>query len=465
MLTDRLEESKLSIESLTGSVNALKMRLNQDSAGAAEMMEQMVRQIEEGKRDQQYEVERSTILMAFLRQVSESIHEVSDNKALVLELQLDTVPPDDPGESERDGEGGMQMVELQRKKREVRRKVLMEKAMKKFAILCHNRAELIGVEMQKMRTSSERMREDLDQAENKIDSDQLHIRTLDAEIAKLRLTVEVGKSNLGKVERALKQTTEELNDCTLKYNVQGEGLKLLKAEHEKLDEDQKRLTLLVFEKTKAWQKEITTNDRCNQKIKKLEASIGDIEKERQTLQQQLDEIEKQTEFRRNTNRSVQVSAVPEMTETQVQTDRWKPQGLILRQRNGPDRMPQRYLGKASVMIHCPELNRTSPPGMDNSPVLPNQGFGTFFGNADPMTTDTDEHMRNLLELKVYPSVKAGGRQIKTSYASSRPKALSRLYLSSDGVSQKYITSTPRQGLDEGTQQQRISFDGRPATVL
>lgn len=128
-------------------------------------------------------------------------------------------------------------------------------------------------------------------------------------------------------------------------------------------------------------------------------------------------------------------------------------------------MPQRYLGKASVMIHCPELNRTSPPGMDNSPVLPNQGFGTFFGNADPMTTDTDEHMRNLLELKVYPSVKAGGRQIKTSYASSRPKALSRLYLSSDGVSQKYITSTPRQGLDEGTQQQRISFDGRPATVL
>ncbi|KAG1693127.1 hypothetical protein DVH05_023907 [Phytophthora capsici] len=179
------------------------MRLNQDSAGAAEMMEQMVRQIEEGKRDQQYEVERSTILMAFLRQVSESIHEVSDNKALVLELQLDTVPPDDPGESERDGEGGMQMVELQRKKREVRRKVLMEKAMKKFAILCHNRAELIGVEMQKMRTSFERMREDLDQAENKIDSDQLHIRTLDAEIAKLRLTVEVGKSNLGKVERAL----------------------------------------------------------------------------------------------------------------------------------------------------------------------------------------------------------------------------------------------------------------------
>jgi hypothetical protein len=185
------------------SVNALKMRLNQDSAGAAEMMEAMMRQIDEGKRDQQYEVDKSVILMTFLRQVSEAVHDVSDNKAIVLDLELDAVPPDEPNEAYRDSEGGMQMMELQRKKREVRRKVLMDKAMKKFAIMCHNRAELIGVEMQKVRASFERLREDLDQAENKIDSDQLHIRTLEAEIAKLRLTVEMGKNNLGKVERAL----------------------------------------------------------------------------------------------------------------------------------------------------------------------------------------------------------------------------------------------------------------------
>lgn len=72
------------------------MRLNQDSAGAAEMMEAMMRQIDEGKRDQQYEVERSVILMTFLRQVSQSVHEVSDNKALILELELDVIPPMTP---------------------------------------------------------------------------------------------------------------------------------------------------------------------------------------------------------------------------------------------------------------------------------------------------------------------------------------------------------------------------------
>ncbi|KAG6609991.1 Glycosylphosphatidylinositol anchor attachment 1 protein [Phytophthora cinnamomi] len=431
VITDRLEESKLSIEALTGSVNALKMRLNQDSAGAAEMMEAMMRQIDEGKRDQQYEVERSAILMSFLRQVSESVHE---------------------------------MMELQRKKREVRRKVLMDKAMKKFSIMCHNRAELIGVEMQKMRSSFERMREDLDQAENKIDSDQLHIRTLEAEIAKLRLTVEMGKNTLGKLERTLKQTTDDLNDYTMRFRIQGEEITILKGEHEKLQEDQNRLTLLLFEKTKAWQKEINTNDKCNQRIEKLEEAIGDIKAEREILQKKLDEIEALAEFRRQTNRSVEISAIPETTESEIQTDRWKPQGLILRQRNGPDRMPQRYLGKASVMIHCPELSRPVPSvGMDAAPVPRNQdlGLGALSspnGIMPPMVSDTDEHVRGMLELKIYPSVKAGGRQIKTSYASSRPKALSRLYLSSDGVSQKYIAPTAR---GEG----RGSFDGRPSTVL
>lgn len=174
------------------------------------------------------------------------------------------------------------------------------------------------------------------------------------------------------------------------------------------------------------------------------------------------------EYRRRTNRSVEVSAIPETTESEIQTDRWKPQGLILRQRNGPDRMPQRYLGKASVMIHCPELNRAPSPGMETASILQNQELGALSSLGDsmpPMVADTDEHMRGLLELKVYPSIKAGGRQIKTSYSSSRPKALSRLYLSSDGVSQKYIAPTPRQGLGEGTQQRRVSFDGRPSTVL
>lgn len=458
-LTDRLEEAKLSIEALTGSVNALKMRLNQDSAGAAEMMEAMMRQIDEGKRDQQYEVERSLILMSFLRQVSESVHEVSDNKALILELDLDPVPPDDPNVVE----DSMQMMELQRKKREVRRKVLMDKAMKKFSIQCHNRAELIGVEMQKMRENFERMREDLDQAENKIDSDQLHIRTLEAEIAKLRLTVEMGKTNLGRIERTLKQTTEELNEYMMKFKIQAEELAHLREEHGKLQEDQNRLTLLLFEKTKAWQKEISTNDKCNQKIERLEETIRDVTSQRQALQKRLDEIDELAEFRRRTNRSVEVSAIPETSEMDIQTDRWKPQGLVLRQRNGPDRMPQRYLGKASVMIHCPELTRLPSPGPDMPPLTQNQDLGVLSSLSGGV--DTDEHMRDLLELKVYPSVKAGGRQIKTSYASSRPKALSRLYLSSDGISQKYMAPASRQAFEETGQLQRASLDGRPATTL
>lgn len=35
----------------------------------------------------------------------------------------------------------------------------------------------------------------------------------------------------------------------------------LRVEHTKLQEDQKRLTMMLFEKTKAWEKEISANDK------------------------------------------------------------------------------------------------------------------------------------------------------------------------------------------------------------
>lgn len=129
----------------------------------------------------------------------------------------------------------------------------------------------------------------------------------------------------------------------------------------------------------------------------------------------------------------------------MQTDRWKPNGLILRQRNSPDSMPQRFLGKASVMIACPELSGLPPSSSKSSSV--NQEFNA--GALGTQVLDGDECRREFLELNIYPSAKSGGRQIKTSHASSRPKALSKLYLSSDGISQKYISASPRQAFQDG----------------
>lgn len=157
---------------------------------------------------------------------------------------------------------------------------------------------------------------------------------------------------------------------------------------------------------------------------------------------QLKEIDDLAEFRRRTNCSVGISALPPTTESEMQTDRWKPQGLILRQRNGADRMPQRYLGKASVMIACPELSKIPSP---------RDTFSSLNQEAEPsddeiecstsrsMIPETDEQARNgMVEMTIYPSARAGGRQIKTSHANTRAM-LSRLYLSSDGVSQRYMT--------------------------
>ncbi|GLD99983.1 hypothetical protein PINS_up008711 [Pythium insidiosum] len=166
----------------------------------------MVRQIEDGKRDQQYETERAVILMHFLRTVSRELFSVSENATLVHEFDLERPHLEDdsaatpmPG----DAMDSFLSPELLQKKRDLRKKVLMDKAMKKFSQMCHSRAEIIALELTRLTDNAERLRTDLEQAESKIDSDQLHIRTLEAEVSKLRLTVDVGKNNLARTEKAL----------------------------------------------------------------------------------------------------------------------------------------------------------------------------------------------------------------------------------------------------------------------
>lgn len=192
-------------------MNALKLRLNQDSAGAAEELEDMLRQLEEGRRDQLYEAEKTRVLKDALRSISERVFEFSDNQLLLVDIADDFPTFDDePPASVLTASGGVvdtgdaQFVpELYRKKQELRRKVAMEKAMKRFSQACHSRAEIVNLEMRKLREEIERTRDELDEAENKIDSDQLQLRSLEAETAKFRLTVEMGKNSLQRSDKAL----------------------------------------------------------------------------------------------------------------------------------------------------------------------------------------------------------------------------------------------------------------------
>lgn len=180
-------------------MNALKVRLNQDSAGAAEQLENIMRQIEDGNRDHQFEVDKLAVLTEFVRTVLDKVNAMCDNSLIVDVLEAEALPEDE----QTTGGDGFQLAELQRKKRELRRKVLMEKSVQKLKQQCNTRANLIGMELQRVQEHRERVCEDLNQAENRIDSGLLHIRTLEAELAKLRLTVEMSKGNLVKAERSL----------------------------------------------------------------------------------------------------------------------------------------------------------------------------------------------------------------------------------------------------------------------
>lgn len=136
---------------------------------------------------------------------------------------------------------------------------------------------------------------------------------------------------------------------------------------------------------------------------------------------------------------------PVTIETEMQTDRWKPQGLILRQRNDLHRIPQRYLGGASVTIACGQelLQDELPIPAALSPLVRagsslNQSPRSSVATSERHSpSDTDESMRDLLEFGTKQSGRCV-RNVKTSKGTTRPRNLSRLFLSSDGIAQKYV---------------------------
>jgi hypothetical protein len=60
-----------------------------------------------------------------------------------------------------------------------------------------------------------------------------------------------------------KQTREELQEALARCTVQLEDLKVTTAENEEMKADITRLSALLFEKTKAWEKEMHANDKVS----------------------------------------------------------------------------------------------------------------------------------------------------------------------------------------------------------
>lgn len=78
--------------------------------------------------------------------------------------------------------------------------------------------------------------------------------------------------------------TADLQDATAKCSAQSSELMTLSAAHEKLQEDEKRLTMVLFEKTKSLEKEISTSTKRMERLGRLQAQIDELTVERDDLQ-------------------------------------------------------------------------------------------------------------------------------------------------------------------------------------
>lgn len=95
----------------------------------------------------------------------------------------------------------------------------------------------------------------------------------------------------------------------------------------------------------------------------LQRTANKLTSEYDRVQKALKMIEDEAAYKQLTNRSVETDTMVRFADKTMQTDAWKPEGLVLRQRNSINQTPQRYLGNTTMLIAYP-TNRSTLNDVD-----------------------------------------------------------------------------------------------------
>ncbi|RLO00593.1 hypothetical protein DYB28_013021 [Aphanomyces astaci] len=164
---------------------------------------------------------------------------------------------------------------------------------------------------------SERLSQDLMLSKRKIDN-QMHLLQQSAvETEMLKLSLEEEKIATSKLDRVVKITVAELNDVNEKMRGHKKMVEDVDVERNKLQEEKRKIAFIMMDKSKTLDREIDLNEQLTKQLQSMEAELA-----------------------KTTDAKTKLYA----------------EGLVLRQRNSPNMMPQRYEGPAKVMVACPSLD-------------------------------------------------------------------------------------------------------------
>ncbi|RQM10016.1 hypothetical protein B5M09_009809 [Aphanomyces astaci] len=249
----------------------------------------------------------------FILQLGSELYYLAEDPTLLtpvaVSLVLD-VPEDKAGATLKNG----LTMDMMAKKQAIQQQLFLDQVLNNYIVAYSERC--CG-NIKRAQDSLLELSQDLMLSKRKIDN-QMHLLQQSAvETEMLKRSLEEEKIATSKLDRVVKITVAELNDVNEKMRGHKKMVEDVDVERNKLQEEKRKIAFIMMDKSKTLDREIDLNEQLTKQLQSMEAELA-----------------------KTTDAKTKLYA----------------EGLVLRQRNSPNMMPQRYEGPAKVMVACPSLD-------------------------------------------------------------------------------------------------------------
>nr|CCA17607.1 conserved hypothetical protein [Albugo laibachii Nc14] len=360
LLQNRLEETTSANESLTASVDNLSVRLEQEHTTMNELREKLQLSITDSKRENEYDTARLRIVDQFVRSICDQLHGLTQNAQFLKSISFEKPNLDEKVEAltlMSDAKGTKRFTaltpELLQRKKELRKKVVYDKALKQFRQECSGFAQVIALELKRLMERNTQLNQLLELATLKLEDAKNARNEVETKLLRRWREYETEVLKRAKLEKELDLVVQKLDEMTRLRDVESMDHIALKQEHHQLQNDHARLVGSFAKASRALEKTSASKKNAKEKLLALEGSTQALISERDRLAKALKTIQDEAAYKLRTKRSVETDTMIVYAEKTMQTDAWKPEGLVLRQRNAINQTPQRYLGNTTMLIAYP----------------------------------------------------------------------------------------------------------------
>ncbi|KAG9402171.1 hypothetical protein AC1031_007874 [Aphanomyces cochlioides] len=353
----QVTELTMSNQVLQGTLQDLALttsQANQSESQITTMLREAREQVDRLTKERDRNDRKTSAFESFFAQIGSELYFLVEDPTLVTTVSVPIVIQEDDSSASNLKNGLTK--EMLAKKQAIQEQHYLEQMLNNYITAYSERVDIFCGNIKRAQGTLLETTHDLMLSQRKAENQFRLLEESAIETTSLKHSLENERATTAKLDRVVKITVSELNEVNEKMRAQKKMVEEVDVERNKLHEEKRRIAFMMMEKSKTLDREMDLNEQLTKKVQTLQSDLSQVVDMKDRLAAELQTLHDEAAYRKATNQEVGILVKPPMQDAEMQSDKWKPQGLILRQRNSPMMTPQRYEGPPQVMVACPSLD-------------------------------------------------------------------------------------------------------------